>query len=53
MTVDTGKQYLPKGIAEEKKDAHRLEGNRVRMIGRSVCVLTVEKNRGRNAEVTA
>ncbi len=53
VTVDTGKQYLPKGIAEEKKDAHRLEGNRVRMIGRSVCVLTVEKNRGRNAEVTA
>ncbi len=52
VTVDTGKQYLPKGIAEEKKDTYRLEGNQVRMIGRSVCVLTVEKNRGRNAEVT-
>ena len=52
VAVDTGKKYLPKGMAEEKKDTYRLEGNRVRMIGRSVCVLTVEKNRGRNAEVT-
>ncbi len=42
VVADTGRIYLPQCIAGEKEEAAVLEGNRLRMKERSVCVLIVQ-----------
>lgn len=39
--VDTGKRYLPEGIPRNAAAMPRIEGGKIRMIPRSVCVLNV------------